>query len=139
MRAARVEARERAWAAGAGLDLSKEVWMHFDATLLTAHSDKEDAPPTWKKSFGCHPLLCYLDRPDISCGEALSRLLRPENAGSNTAADHVAALDLAIASLPKDTRPRPDEVDGPKVMASADSAGATNVLAAALRARGIGF
>jgi hypothetical protein len=139
LRAARAQARERAWVAGAGPDLSKEVWLHFDATLLTAHSDKENAAPTWKKGFGFHPLLCYLDRPDVSGGEALAGLLRPGNAGSNTGADHVAVLDLAIAALPAHARPRPDKVDGPKVMASADSAGATHVFAAALRARGIRF
>ncbi|MGH2671308.1 MAG: transposase, partial [bacterium] len=83
--------------------------------------------------------LCYLDRPDVSGGEALAGLLRPGNAGSNTAADHVKVLDLAMAALPAHARPRPGEADGPKVMASADSAGATHVFAAALRARGIGF
>jgi hypothetical protein len=139
LRAARASARERAWAAGAGPDLSKQLWLHFDVTLLTAHSDKENAAPTWKKGYGFHPLLCYLDRPDVSGGEALAGLLRPGNAGSNTAADHVAVLDLAIAALPENARPRPDEPDAPLVMASADSAGATHVFAAALRAAGIGF
>jgi Transposase DDE domain group 1 len=142
LRSARAGARERAWAAGAGPDLSEEVWLHFDATLLTAHSDKENAAPTWKKGFGFHPLLCYLDRPDVSGGEALAGLLRPGNAGSNTAADHVAVLDLAIAALPAHARPRPGQVgdnSGPKVLASADSAGSTHLFAAALRQHGIGF
>jgi hypothetical protein len=139
LRAARAQARERAWAAGAGPDLSKEMWLHFDATLLTAHSDKENAAPTWKKGFGFHPLLCYLDRPDTSGGEALAGLLRPGNAGSNTAADHVTVLDLAIAALPAQARPRPGDPGSPRLLASADSAGATHVFAAALRARGIGF
>jgi len=139
LRAARAKARERAWAAGAGPDLSEPLWLHFDATLLTAHSDKENAAPTWKKGYGFHPLLCYLDRPDTSGGEALAGLLRPGNAGSNTAADHVKVLDLAIAALPARARPRPGQTDGPKVMASADSAGATHVFAATLRKHGIGF
>jgi hypothetical protein len=139
LRAARATARERAWAAGAGPDLSERLWLHFDATLLTAHSDKENAAPTWKKGYGFHPLLCYLDRPDVSGGEALAGLLRPGNSGSNTAADHVTVLDLAIAALPKNARPRPGGPDAPKVMASADSAGATHVFAAALRNHGIGF
>lgn len=139
LREARAKARERAWAAGAGPDLTEQLWLHFDATLLTAHSDKENAAPTWKKGFGFHPLLCYLDRPDVSGGEALAGLLRPGNAGSNTAADHVTVLDMAIAALPENARPRPDENDGPKVMASADSAGATHAFAAALRTAGIGY
>jgi hypothetical protein len=48
-------------------------------------------------------------------------------------------LDLAIAALPEHARPRPGEVDGPKVLASADSAGSTHLFAAALRQHGIGF
>jgi hypothetical protein len=139
LRAAHAKARERAWAAGAGPDLSKQLRLHFDSTLLTAYSEKENAAPTWKKGFGFHPLLCYLDRPEVSGGEALAGLLRPGNAGSNTAADHVAVLDLAIAALPADARPRPGDPDGPRLLASADSAGATHVFAAALRDRGIGF
>jgi hypothetical protein len=139
LRAVRAKARERAWAAGAGPDLSQELRMLFDSSLLTAHSDKENAAPTWKKGFGFHPLLCYLDRADTSGGEALAGLLRPGNAGSNTAADHVKVLDLAIASLPENARPRPSDPDSPRWLASADSAGATHVFAAALRTRGIGF
>ena len=42
----------------------------------------------------------------MSGGEALAGLLRPGNAGTNTAADHVTVLDLAIAALP-DERPAP--------------------------------
>jgi hypothetical protein len=139
LRAARAAARERAWAAGAGPDLSQVLRLHFDASLLTAFSEKQDAAPTWKKGFGFHPLLCYLDRPEVSGGEALAGLLRPGNAGSNTAADHVAVLDLAIASLPPRARPRPGDPDGPQLLASADSAGASHVFAAALRERGIAF
>ena len=82
LRAARAAARERAWAAGAGPDLSEVLRLHFDASLLTAFSEKQDAAPTWKKGFGFHPLLCYLDRPEVSGGEALAGLLRPGNAGS---------------------------------------------------------
>jgi hypothetical protein len=139
LRTARAEARERAWAAGAGPDLTQVLRLHFDASLLTAHSEKEDAAPTWKKGFGFHPLLCYLDRPDVSAGEALAGMLRPGNAGSNTAADHVAVLDLAIAALPEHARPRPADPNSPRVLASADSAGATHVFADTLRDRGIGF
>ena len=139
LRDARAKARGRAWAAGAGPDLSQEQRLLFDSSLLTAHSDKENAAPTWKKGYGFHPLLCYLDRPEVSGGEALAGLLRPGNAGANTAADHVTVLDLAVAALPEHARPRPGDPYGPKWLASADSAGATHAFAAALRARGIGF
>jgi hypothetical protein len=52
--------------------------------------------PTWKHTFGSHPLYCFLDRPEVSSGEALSGLLRPGNAGSNTAEDHKEVFRLAL-------------------------------------------
>ncbi|QWF83068.1 hypothetical protein HUW46_06507 [Amycolatopsis sp. CA-230715] len=95
VQAARAAARQRAWEAGAAPDLSEELCLDFDATIVLAHSDKQDAAATWKHTFGFHPLLCFLDRPQIAGGEALAGLLRPGNAGSSTAADHVAVLDAA--------------------------------------------
>lgn len=137
LRAGRVKARAAAWAAGAGADLSKELALDFDATVVTAHSDKQDAAPTWKHSFGFHPLPCFLDRPEISSGEALAGLLRPGNAGSNTTADHISALDMAIEALPAQARPgRPH---GPCLLARADSAGATYGFASACRDKRVGF
>jgi hypothetical protein len=41
-----------------------------------------------------------LDRGQGAGGEVLDCLLRPGNADSNTAADLLAALDLALAQLP---------------------------------------
>jgi Transposase DDE domain group 1 len=139
VRAARAVARERAWAAGAGPDLGAELAIDFDATITIAHSEKENAAATWKKTFGFHPLLAFLDRPDIAGGEALAGLLRAGNAGSNTAADHVAVLDMALASLPAHARPRPGDPVSPRVLARSDSAGATHVFAATCRDRGVGF
>lgn len=40
--AARVVARERAWAAGAGPDLGQELGIDFDATITVAHSEKRE-------------------------------------------------------------------------------------------------
>ena len=111
--------------------------LDFDATVVIAHSEKQDAAPTWKHTFGFHPLYCFLDRPDVSSGEALAGLLRPGNAGSNTAADHVAVFDMAIESLPPEARPGAE--GGPRLLARADSAGATHDFAAACRQRGVGF
>ena len=139
VRAARAEARAAAWAAGAGPNLTEWLHIDFDATILIAHSEKENAAATWKRTFGFHPLLAFLDRPEVSGGEALAGLLRPGNAGSNTAADHVTVLDLAIAALPEQARPRPDSADAPRVLARSDSAGATHTFAAACRQRGVGF
>jgi hypothetical protein len=109
IKSARAEARAKAWAAGA--DPGFYV-IDLDATLVGAHSDKEQAAPTYKRGFGFHPLLAYLD----ATGEALAGLLRAGNAGSGTAADHVAVLDDALAQLPID----PASVE---VIARTDSAG----------------
>jgi hypothetical protein len=139
VRAARAAARERAWAAGAAPEPGQELRIDFDATITIAHSDKENAAATWKKTFGFHPLLAFLDRPEVAGGEALAGLLRAGNAGSNTAADHVTVLDMALVSLPAHARPRPGDPDSPRVLARSDSAGATHVFAAACRKRGVGF
>jgi len=120
--AARAEARAAAWAAGA--DPGFYV-IDLDATLVTAHSDKQGAAPTYKRGFGHHPLMAYLD----ATGEALAGLLRPGNAASNTTADHIAVLDAALAQLPVD----PGAVE---VVVRADSAGLTHGFVDACRCRG---
>jgi len=139
MRAVRAGAREKAWAAGAGPDLAAGLTIDLDATITIAHSEKDNAAKTWKKTFGFHPLLAYLDRPDVSGGEALAGLLRAGNAGSNTAADHVTVIDMALAALPGPARPRTDDPQATTVLVRTDAAGATHVFAAALRERGCGF
>lgn len=139
VRAARAVARAAAWAAGAGPDLGEELLVDFDATITIAHSEKENAAATWKKTFGFHSLLSFLDRADIAAGEALGGLLRPGNAGSNTAADHVEVLAMSVAALPVQARPRPGDPEGPRVIARSDSAGATHLFAEACRTSGLGF
>lgn len=137
VRAARAAAREKVWAAGAGPAVGTELRLDIDATITIAHSEKEDATPTWKKTFGHHPLLCFLDRPEVSGGEALAAILRPGNAGSNTAADHVTVLDLALAQLPASYRP--GYPGAGRVLLRSDSAGATHELAKACVERGVEF
>ncbi len=139
LRAVRAQARERAWAAGAGPDLSAGLTIELDATITIAHSEKENAAKTWKKTFGFHPLLAYLDRPDVSGGEGLAGLLRAGNAGSNTVADHLTVLGMALAALPGHARPRPGEADSPAVLIRTDAAGATHGFAAACRENGCSF
>jgi hypothetical protein len=80
--------------AGAGPDVTAGLTIDIDATITVAHSEKENAAKTWKKTFGFHPLLAYLDRPDVAGGEALAGILRPGKAGSNTAADHIEILTM---------------------------------------------
>jgi hypothetical protein len=131
LRAARAAARERAWRLGAR---PQEIVLDFDAHLLEVHSEKEGAAPNRKRGFGFHPLGCWLDQST----EALALLLRPGNAGANTAADHVAVLERALAQLPADVADRGREAPV-EILARADSAGATHAFAAALRARRIRF
>ena len=139
LRQGRAMARAKAWAAGAGPDLSQELCLDVDATIVIAHSDKETAEPTWKKTYGFHPLLCFLDRPEIASGEALAGVCRRGRAGSNTAADHIGVLDLALASLPEAARPKEDGLTGPSLVVRADAAGATHDFAAACRTRNVAF
>jgi hypothetical protein len=140
VRAARAAARQRAWAAGATPDLTQLLRIDFDATVTISHSEtKENAAKTWKRTFGFHPLLAFLDRPEVSGGEALAGLLRAGNAGSNTAADHVTVLEQSLAALPEHARPRPGEADTVRVVARSDSAGATHAFAKACRDRGVWF
>ena len=140
VRTARAVARAAAWAAGAAPPAGEPLYIDIDATLVIDHSDnKQDAAPTWKKSFGHHPLLAFLDRPEIAGGEALAGLLRKGNAGSNTAADHITVLEQALASLPADWRPEAGTDGGLAVVVRCDSAGATHKFAQACRDRGVGF
>ncbi len=84
IRAARAAARQRAWdlaggtAPGAGGGL---VTMDIDATIVTSCSEKEQAMPTWKKTYGHHPLTVFADHGPDGPGEPLSFMLRPGNAG----------------------------------------------------------
>lgn len=140
VRRARAAARAAAWAAGAAPLAGQPLYIDVDATLVIDHSDnKANAAPTWKKSFGHHPLLAFLDRPEIAGGEPLAGLLRAGNAGSNTAADHITVLEQALASLPAGWRPVPDDPGAPMVVVRSDSAGATHRFAQACRDHGAGF
>jgi hypothetical protein len=122
---ARAEARRTAWAAG--MDPGFYV-VDIDGTLVDAHSEKERATPTYKRGFGFYPLLAYLD----ATGEALAGLLRPGNAGSGTAEDHIVVLEAALRQLPVD--PHSDEV-----ILRTDAGGTSHALAKACRERGVRF
>ena len=124
VRAARAAAREVAWAqlaetrgglpacAAAGLPVPGLV-IDIDASIVICHSEKENAAPTWKKSFGYYPIFAFLD----NTREALAGLLRRGNSGSGTAADHIAVLDLALEQLPDPHR------HGTDVLIRTDTAG----------------
>lgn len=121
VRAARAVARGRAWALGCRPVGS--LVIDVDATLIGAHSEKDGAAPTYKRGFGFHPLMAYLDLPDSPAGGLpLAAILRPGNAGANTAADHIDVLDRALAQLPRQVA-----TDG-EILVRCDSAGATHEL-----------
>jgi len=122
---ARADARRAAWEAG--LDPGFYV-IDIDGTLVNSHSEKEGAAATYKRGFGFYPLMAYLD----ATGEALAALLRPGNAGSGTAADHVEILDAALFQLPVD--PADDEV-----IVRADSAGCSHGFLDACREHKVRF
>ncbi|ALO91258.1 Putative transposase [Streptomyces hygroscopicus subsp. limoneus] len=132
IRAARAEARERAWelADRKAPDADGTVTVDLDGVLVIAHSDKEDAAATWKKTYGHHPLMGFVDHGPGGTGEPVATLLRPGNAGSNTAADHIEAAQLALAQLPKNYR------RGRQTLIRADSAGGTHDFVAWLARRG---
>ena len=69
---------------------------HLDANLCEL--EKEQAAPTWKKTFG--PLAAFADHGPDGDGEPLAIMLRPGNAGSNTAAYHIQVTRLRLAQLP---------------------------------------
>jgi hypothetical protein len=138
IRAARASARERVWSVAGAPVQDGRVVIDLDATLVTAHSDKQDATRTWKKGFGFHPLLGFVDHGTASGGEPVSELLRPGKAGSNTAADHVVVLDAALAQLPAGLRAH-DRNGRVPVLVRTDAAGATHEFAAHLHQQGVQF
>jgi hypothetical protein len=87
--------------------------------------EKEHAAPTFKRGFGFHPLTAFLDHGPDGTGEPLAILLRPGNAGSNTASDHIAVIRQALAQLPAQ---RPGHRPGRKVLIRTDGAGGTKAL-----------
>ena len=138
IRAARATARERAWGHAGAPRQDGLVVIDLDATLVTAHSDKQWAAPTWKKTFGFHPLLGTVDHGACGTGEPVVGLLRPGNAGSNTAADHIAVFDAALAQLPAEVRAR--GAGGRRdILVRTDAAGATHRFAEHLAAHGVQF
>jgi hypothetical protein len=126
LRMARAAAREVAWAqmaeTGEGVPAAKAGWyeipgltLDIDASVVISHSEKELASPTWKKTFGFHPIFCFLDNTN----EALAAILRQGRAGSNTAADHIEVLDQALVQIPDTHR------YGSPILVRADSAGSS--------------
>jgi hypothetical protein len=130
-------ARARAWEAivarhghlpavrVAGQDLARPVTepggsprpvlvIRLDATLIEAASPKAQAAGTYKGGFGFHPLTGWCS----NIGDALAVMQRPGNAGSFTAADHLAVLTASFTQVPAGWRT--------DVLVSIDGAGASH-------------
>ena len=133
--AARARAREVVWtqhaeahgrafppARVAGREVDVLV-IDLDATIVVAHSEKEQDAPTFKKTFGHHPMLAFCD----NTGEFLAAQLRRGNAGANTAADHITVLDAALAQIPDAHR------HGSPILVRTDTAGCSKAFLAHLR------
>jgi Transposase DDE domain group 1 len=112
---AHAKAREQVWKLTGA---PERVTIDVDATLITSHSDKEGAVGNFKGGYGFHPLLAYCDETS----EALAGMLRPGNAGSNTAADQIDVVEQALQQIPA------EHIERIEILVRADSAGATHQL-----------
>jgi hypothetical protein len=112
---AHARAREHVWKQSGP---PGRVTIEVDATLLGSHSEKEGAAGNYKGGYGFHPLMAYCDET----GEALAAILRPGNAGSNTAADHVEVIEDALEQIPA------EHIETIEILVRSDSAGATHEL-----------
>jgi hypothetical protein len=136
---ARAVARARAWSLAGehapdhDASAASPLVIDVDATLVTAHSEKERAAPTFKRGFGFHPLWAFCDHGQDGTGEPLAFGLRAGNAGSNTVVDHIAVLRAALAQLPGGRRP------GKNVLVRIDGAGGTHELLAWLTRRRLSY
>jgi Transposase DDE domain group 1 len=97
-----------------GLGARPVVVVRVDATLIGAASNKEGAAGTYKGGFGFHPMTAWC----TNVGDNLAVMLRPGNAGSFTASDHLLVLDAALAQIPPGWRT--------DVLVTIDGAGASH-------------
>jgi hypothetical protein len=100
IRQARAAARVKVWGQRSPVPATGRVVIDLDATLIGAHSEKEGATPNFKRGFGFHPMLAFVDHGEGGTGEPLAAMLRPGKANANDAADQIAVLDAALAQLP---------------------------------------
>ena len=72
IRAARAAARARCGITAAPIPTTGRVVVDLDATLIGAHSEKEGATPNFKRGFGFHPMLAFVDHGAGGTGEPLA-------------------------------------------------------------------
>lgn len=139
---ARAQVRRWVWNQAAdlapdhGASAERPVIVDLDGSLITAHSDKEHAAVTFKKGYGFHPLVAFVDHGPDGTGEPLAMMLRPGNAGANTAADNIDIARQAVRALP--FTPTNGRV-GRKVLIRTDGAGGTKELLKWVTAQGLQY
>jgi hypothetical protein len=104
LRGVRAAARNWVWGHRPATGGADPVVIDLDATLVGAHSEKEGATPNFKRGFGFHPMLAFVDHGAGGTGESLAGMLRPGKANANDAADQIAVLDAALTQLPERLR-----------------------------------
>jgi len=115
VRGAHAVARARVWKLTGA---PERLTIELDATLITAHSEKDGAAGTFKGGYGFHPMLAYADET----GEALAGQLRPGNAGANNATDQIEVAERALRQIPA------EHLEDIGLLLRVDSAGACHEL-----------
>ena len=140
------ELRSRAWEAAQDRNPAlkatarEPLTIDLDATLVTSHSDKEQAVGTYKGGYGFAPFIASVDYgTGNGGGEILAALLRPGNAGANSADDHIKVFTHAIAQLPDDFYDQQGKLIGEKLLVRTDSAGASRKFLHYLSSLGVQF
>ena len=116
---ARAAARARAWtlagghAPNAAADTASPLIVDVDATLITAHSDKEHAAPTFKRGFGFHPMWAFVDHGADGTGEPLAVLLRPGQRGQQHRGRPRPGDPGGVAAAARPPARRPARAEGP--------------------------
>ena len=106
IRRARAAARATVWKHRWPVPTDEPVIVDLDATLIGAHSEKEGATPNFKRGYGFHPMMAFVDHGAGGTGEPLAAMLRPGRANASDAADQIAVLDAALTQLPEAVRSR---------------------------------
>jgi hypothetical protein len=126
------ELRSRAWEAAGSRNpalsatAADPLILDLDATLVSSHSEKENVAGTYKGGYGFAPFIASVDYgAGNGTGEILACLLRPGNAGANSADDHIRVFETAVSGLPGAFFTGDGALAGEKVLVRTDSAGAS--------------
>src|SRR5665647_3587873 len=94
-------------------------WSSMSTPPWSLRTARRRTPGRRSRGYGFHPLCAFVDHGGAGTGEPLSIMLRPGNAGSNTALDHIAVISAALRQLPGNRR-------GKQVLVRIDGAGSTH-------------